>query len=63
NRPCLIGGNLYTALLALRHRDKPRYLWVDAICINQSDIAEKNVHMPQMHLVYQRAARVVVWLG
>ncbi|KAK3313369.1 heterokaryon incompatibility protein-domain-containing protein [Apodospora peruviana] len=63
DRPCLIGGNLYTALRALRYQDKPRYLWVDAICINQSDIAEKNLHIPQMHLVYQQAARVVVWLG
>ncbi|KAK0640610.1 heterokaryon incompatibility, partial [Cercophora newfieldiana] len=63
NRPCLIWGNLYTALLALRYEDKPRHLWIDAICINQDDIAEKNLHIPQMHLVYQRAASVTVWLG
>jgi len=62
-RVCLLGGNLYAALLALRYEDRPRILWIDAICINQDDIDEKNMHVPQMHYVYQRASRVVIWLG
>ncbi|KAK5657474.1 hypothetical protein OQA88_3046 [Cercophora sp. LCS_1] len=62
-RPCLVGSNLYAALLALRYEDKPRALWIDAICINQDDIQEKNMHVPLMHLVYQQASRVVIWLG
>lgn len=29
--------NLHLALRRLRHVDKPRRMWVDALCINQSD--------------------------
>lgn len=63
NRPCLVGANLYAALLALRYEKKARVLWIDAICINQDDVEEKNMHVPLMHLVYQGASRVVIWLG
>jgi len=37
-----ITANLDAALRRLRFRDQPRLLWVDAICINQDDIIEKN---------------------
>lgn len=35
--------NLLAALRALRHKTYARYLWVDAICIDQEHKAEKNV--------------------
>jgi hypothetical protein len=34
--------NLHVALSALRHGDHDRVLWVDAICINQTDVEERN---------------------
>ncbi|KAF5654484.1 heterokaryon incompatibility protein [Fusarium sp. NRRL 25303] len=34
--------NLKEALTYLRHESKPRSLWIDAICINQSDLDERN---------------------
>ena len=37
--------NLLAALRALRHETYARYLWVDAICINQDFKAEKNVSL------------------
>lgn len=40
-----------------------RYLWVDAICINQSDAAERNAQIRRMDQTYRRAAYVSVWLG
>jgi len=38
-------------------------LWVDAICINQQDVAEKNHEVGRMHLVYSSAASVLSWTG
>lgn len=37
-------------------------LWVDAICIDQGNIAEKNTQVPLMSTIYSHAA-VLVWLG
>jgi hypothetical protein len=39
------------------------YLWVDAVCINQDDFAERNSQVGIMGLIYEGAARVIVWLG
>ncbi|KAK4442311.1 HET-domain-containing protein [Podospora aff. communis PSN243] len=55
--------NLEETLRALRYHDKTRTLWVDAICINQQDTAEKNVQVPLMGNIYHNAVRVVTWLG
>jgi hypothetical protein len=37
--------------------------WVDAICINQEDIAERNAQVQQMWRVYRSASYVLSWLG
>lgn len=59
----MVTRNLLAALKRLRLPDQDRYLWVDAICINQSDISERNHQVKQMHWMYQLAERVVIWLG
>lgn len=38
-------------------------LWIDAICINQTCVAEKNHQVRQMEYIYQAAERVLIWLG
>lgn len=58
-----IGPNLRAALQSIRHPKEPTYLWVDAICINQKDIAERNYQVTIMHGIYQEAVQVIVWLG
>ncbi|EON68047.1 hypothetical protein W97_07195 [Coniosporium apollinis CBS 100218] len=58
-----VTSNLYSALQHLRHADKERRIWVDAVCINQSDLEEKNLMVQQMHLIYHRADLTLVWLG
>jgi len=50
------------ALLALRQERKPRYLWIDAICINQDDVAEKSRQVRNMPRIYRSAQRVLIWL-
>ncbi|KAE8340787.1 heterokaryon incompatibility protein-domain-containing protein [Aspergillus arachidicola] len=37
--------------------------WVDAICINQEDIPEKNSQVRQMSSIYRSADVVLSWLG
>jgi Heterokaryon incompatibility protein (HET) len=69
-RPILIDGydltvtaNLHVALSHLRDRFVERLLWVDAICINQEDLKERERQVQSMAKVYAKATRVVVWLG
>ena len=55
--------NLWSALYHLRLDDEDRILWIDAICINQDDVEERNYQVSQMGRIYSNASRVVVWLG
>jgi hypothetical protein len=38
-------------------------IWIDAVCINQSDDEEKLDQIPLMEHIYSTATRVIVWLG
>lgn len=58
-----VGPGLADGLRHFRFPDRPRTLWVDAICINQADEAEKNVLVARMDGIFRYARRVVVWLG
>lgn len=58
-----VTANLHAALDQLRLPDRPRTLWVDALCINQSDLDEKSQQIQIMHLIYKSCRRCVVWLG
>jgi hypothetical protein len=55
--------NLYLALVHLRDPARPRLLWVDALCINQDDDAERDEQVQKMGSIYSSARKVVVWLG
>ena len=61
----LITQNLFEGLLRLRAdaSPSPRRLWVDAVCINQSDVEERSQQVAQMGAVYKCARRTVIWLG
>jgi hypothetical protein len=58
-----ITQNLYVALKDLRYQSEPRVLWVDSICINQEDIAERSSQVKLMADIDTLTKRVVVWLG
>jgi Heterokaryon incompatibility protein (HET) len=40
-----------------------RVLWIDALCMDQNDITERNHQVAQMDKVYKHTRRVLVWLG
>ncbi|KAE9375837.1 hypothetical protein N431DRAFT_437312 [Stipitochalara longipes BDJ] len=58
-----LGPNLASALRHLRRNDRSIRLWVGAICINQSDSAERNNQVHQMNAVFSSAQETVIFLG
>ncbi|KAK1833447.1 heterokaryon incompatibility protein-domain-containing protein [Podospora conica] len=58
-----IQANLNKALRHLRHPDKVLIIWVDAVCINQNDNAEKGQQVGLMADIYGSASQTYVWLG
>ncbi|KAK4112393.1 HET-domain-containing protein, partial [Canariomyces notabilis] len=61
--PFAVTTNLFHALYYLRRSDQSQCLWVDAICINQDNIPERNEQVRHMLAIYQASSRVIVWLG
>lgn len=58
-----IGLNLEGALRHIRQPSCATVLWVDAVCINQEDLAEKNHQVEMMRMIYSGAELVIAWLG
>jgi hypothetical protein len=58
-----ITDNLYAALQHLRLHHRDRYLWIDAICINQADKEEQGWQVRQMGKIFRSAEGVLFWLG
>ncbi|POS68651.1 hypothetical protein DHEL01_v212955 [Diaporthe helianthi] len=42
---------------------KTRLFWIDAICINQQDVTERNHQVGLMKRIYSTASSVYTWLG
>ncbi|KAK2004316.1 HET domain-containing protein [Colletotrichum falcatum] len=61
--PLPVKPNLEDALRSLRLPTQVRRLWIDALCIDQSNLDERSRQVQYMRLVYKHAARVIVWLG
>ena len=61
----LVTGNCAEILLHFRPKspEQSRRLWIDAICINQSSVLEKNHQVKLMSDVYRNAKCVLVWLA
>jgi hypothetical protein len=62
-QPLRVPRRLEVALRNMRHTDKPRMLWADAICINQSDVAEKETQVQLMRRIFSNAQTTLIWLG
>jgi hypothetical protein len=58
----------HNLLEALKHmRKKPGFfklpIWIDAMCINQDDLGEREAQIQRMDEIYASAWATVVWLG
>jgi hypothetical protein len=58
-----IRANLFQALSHIRLPDQDRLIWVDALSIRQDSIVEKNQQVLKIDQIFQRASRVLAWLG
>lgn len=54
---------LHLALQYLRLEHDPRVLWIDALCIDQSNTNERHAQILLMHDIYRNADSVLAWLG
>lgn len=55
--------NLHAFLTEFRHPTKEVALWVDRVCIDQSNTDEKADQVSKMGTIYSTAANVAIWLG
>ena len=62
-QPLKVTRSLETALRHLRRQDTERTMWIDAICINQNDVAERAVQVEQMQDIYARTSHLIIWVG
>lgn len=63
NKKLSVTKNLYDALHSIRHSDRAKLLWTDAICIDQQNVRERNVQVAMMGEIYLAAKTVNVYLG
>lgn len=63
-RNMTVRQNCLYALEQVRHRNNGEgYIWLDAICINQEDVAEKGNQVAMMGEIYEQADFVLCCVG
>ncbi|KAH7327416.1 heterokaryon incompatibility protein-domain-containing protein [Rhexocercosporidium sp. MPI-PUGE-AT-0058] len=62
-KPFVTSMSTYDALFGCSSMFRSRVLWIDYICIDQTNYSEKGSQVKMMTEIYKSATRVVVWLG
>ncbi|KAK3319024.1 heterokaryon incompatibility protein-domain-containing protein [Apodospora peruviana] len=55
--------SVHDVLRRLRDAEKTKRVWIDGLCINQRDVAEKQKVVKRMRDIYASASEVIIWLG
>lgn len=55
--------NLHAAMKRLRHPVRGRTIWIDQLCIDQSDNLERSSQVAMMRDIYRRCSCCIIWLG
>ena len=64
NKPFKVRQNLFDFLsMTYENQSSSQFYWIDALCIDQSNMAERNYQVVQMGEIYARAVCVHIWLG
>jgi hypothetical protein len=63
NKPFFIRPNLFHALQRITNDELSVDLWVDSVCIDQSNEAERGAQVRRMADIFQNAKNVWIWLG
>ncbi|KAK5734367.1 hypothetical protein LTR17_009031 [Elasticomyces elasticus] len=58
-----VTSNLEIALRHVRSSSEDLTLWVDAVCINQENVEERNEQVAMMGEIYASATSVLIWIG
>lgn len=61
--PFPVGHSLWTFLNRMRLHKLFATYWIDAICIDQSNVQERNHQVQMMKYIYSEAQSVSIWLG
>ncbi|KAK8135522.1 Heterokaryon incompatibility protein 6 [Apiospora sp. TS-2023a] len=61
--PVPVSNELLLALQHVQRQDEPVTVWVDALCINSADLAEKSAQMSQLPGIFAASERTIIWLG
>ncbi|KAK1084930.1 hypothetical protein LTR33_002391 [Friedmanniomyces endolithicus] len=59
----LVTKKLWIALRSLRSETEDLTVWVDAVCINQTDVLGRNEQVAMMGDIYASATSVLIWIG
>jgi hypothetical protein len=54
---------LETVLRQLRHDNRDRLMWIDALSVNQKDLGERSREVRRMSQIFALAQNVCIWLG
>jgi hypothetical protein len=61
--PTPVPASSEAAIKRMRLSDRPRTLWIDAICIDQSSVTERSAQVALMSTIYSSASHNLVYLG
>ncbi|KAK3360362.1 heterokaryon incompatibility protein-domain-containing protein [Lasiosphaeria hispida] len=58
-----ISAHLANILVHIRHPDTERHLWIDAVCIDQTNLGERARQVDMMGDIYRGCTTDLAWLG
>jgi hypothetical protein len=62
-QPHSVRDNLLSFLQSAQRKPPSQWLWIDAISIHQTNVAERTHQVQQMSLIFSNAVEVISWLG